>query len=680
MFLEQPWKFLQGPANRKDFFNFFLTFKAEYGNGEPEKRKIFPSHFFSCGILHDGGRRVSMQAILLSIFLLPLAFCIPGPAFSGTRAEQADILVRFKASDSITPQRNLAASLGYREIHHVRRFNVYRWRFHETRGLSFEQTLRILRSDPAVEWAEPNFPRYPQRLPNDPFFSSQWHLLNTGQDGGTPGADIQADSAWDINIGGSQSVVAVLDTGINYNHPDLRPNMWINAGEDWLPGGGAGYNGADDDNNGYIDDYYGISVVPGLPPDPMDTYGHGTHVAGIIGAKGNNGLGVSGVNWNVTLMPLKFIGPQGGDVAGVIECVAYILDQKQKGIPIRIVNASYGGSNYSRFEKEAYEALRDEGILIATSAGNAGSDLDGGAQNYPGSYRLENIINVAATTRYDLLASFSNYGEQSVHLGAPGSDILSTFLDDSYGVFGGTSMAAPQVSGAAALIYSMFDATMLEAKERILRGVDPLASLNGKVSTGGRLNTFGALTVELKGPFIFSLSPITGPPGITVTLTGVRFGAQQNDSRVLFSGVQADIIKWENDKIECRVPEVGSGTDIVVMNSEGVSNSVSFTLIPYRYYLPFAPGQSPWVSYLILTNFSDETVDLKVMASKTEAYVWDTFSERLMPKQSVYRNIGAYGLDDSGNILWVESYKNIQVGLLAAYSDGGLVFVRAQLR
>ena len=622
-----------------------------------------------------------MQAILLRIFLFLLAFCIPGPAFSGTRAEQADILVRFKASDSITPQRNLAASLGYREIHHVRRFNVYRWRFHETRGLSFEQTLRILRSDPAVEWAEPNFPRYPQRLPNDPFFSSQWHLLNTGQDGGTPGADIQADSAWDINIGGSQSVVAVLDTGINYNHPDLRPNMWINAGEDWLPGGGAGNNGVDDDNNGYIDDYHGINVAEGLPGDPMDTYGHGTHVAGIIGARGNNGLGVSGIIWNTALMPLKFIGSLGGgDVAGVIECVAYILDQKQKGIPIRIVNASYGGSSYSSFEKEAYEALRDEGILIAASAGNAGADLDGGTQNFPGSYELENMINVAATTRDDLLASFSNFGQSSVHLGAPGSEILSTYLGESYRVLDGTSMAAPQVSGAVALIYSVFNTTMLKAKERILRGVDPLESLNGKVYTGGRLNIFRALTVELKGPFIFSLSPVTGPPGITVTLTGVRFGAQQNDSRVLFSGVQADIMNWEDDKIECRVPEVGSDTEIVVINSEGTSNSVFFRLAPYRYYLPFAPGQYPWVSYLTLTNFHDEAADLKVMASKSGAYVWDAFSERLMPQQSVYRNIGAYGLDDPGNILWVESHKDIHVGLLVARSDGGLVFVRAQRR
>ena len=644
-----------------------------------QKRKILPSRSSSSRIPFDGGGRLPVKTVFWRIFLVVLLACISGPAFSGNDVHP-DILVRFKASDSIAPQRNLAASFGYREVHHVRRFNVSLWRFYETRGLSFEQTLRILRSDPAVEWAEPNFPRYPQRVPNDTWFPSQWHLLNTGQNGGTPGADIQAESAWDITTGGSQVVVAVMDTGIDYNHPDLSSNMWINPGEDLLPGGVPGYNGVDDDNNGYIDDYYGISVVESLPGDPIDTIGHGTHVAGIIGATGNNNLGVSGINWNTALMSLKFIGSLGGTVAGVIECVAYILDQKQKGTPIRIVNASYGGSSYSTFEKEAYEALRDEGILMATAAGNAGSDLDDGTQNFPGSYNLENIINVAATTRHDLLASFSNYGQHSVHLGAPGSEILSTYLDDSYTVLAGTSMAAPQVSGALALIYSVFDATMLEAKERILRGVDPLVSLNGKVSTGGRLNVFGPLTVELKGPFIFSLSPATGRPGITVTLTGVRFGALQNASRVLFSGVQAEIINWADDKIDCRVPEVGSDTEIVVMNSEGVSNSVFFSLAPYQYYLPFAPGQYPWVSYLTLTNFNDETVDLKVMASKSGAFVRGTFSERLMPKQSIYRNIRAYGLDDSGNILWVESSKNIQVGFLVASFDGGLEFIRAQRR
>jgi subtilisin family serine protease len=301
-------------------------------------------------------------------------------------------------------------------------------------------------------------------------------------------------------------------------------------------------------------------------------------------------------------------------------------------------------------------------------------------KNYPSSYNLENIITVAATTRYDGLASFSNYGRHTVHLGAPGSEILSTHLDDSYVVFSGTSMAAAQVSGALALLYTASDATMLEAKERILRGVDPLDSLSGKVFSGGRLNLFNALTVALEGPFIFSLSPVSGPPGITVTLTGVRFGPWQSDSQVLFSGVQADIVNWENDKIECRVPELGSDSEIVVVNSDGASNSVLFTLKPYQYYLPFAPGQYPWVSYLTLTNYHEETVDFKVIASKSGAYFPDTFSERLMPKQSIYRDIRAYGLDDSGNLLWIESYKNIQVGLLVAYSEGGLVFIRAERR
>jgi subtilisin family serine protease len=621
-----------------------------------------------------------MKRLSVSVLILFLSLCIPIFAFSGSGSDPADILVRFKEQVPFNLQRGLAASLGYREIHHVKRFNVSKWRFHDSRGLSVENTLRMLRSDPAVEWAEPNYPRYPERVPNDPLFSSQWHLLNTGQSGGTPGADIQADTAWDITTGGSQVVVAVLDTGINYNHPDLKANMWMNPGEDRLPDGRPGYNGVDDDNNGYVDDYYGINVVQGVPGDPMDLNGHGTHVAGIIGAVGNNSVGVSGINWDISLMALRFIGDLGGDVAGILECVAYILNQKDKGVPIKVVNASYGGPSYSRFEKEAYEALGDQGILIVASAGNARADLDGVSKNFPSSYNLENIITVAATTRYDGLASFSNYGRHTVHLGAPGSEILSTHLDDSYVVLSGTSMAAPQVSGALALLYSAFDATMLEAKERILRGVDPLNTLSGKVFSGGRLNLFNALTVELKGPFVFSLSPESGLPGITVTLTGVRFGPWQSDSQVLFSGVQADIVNWENDKIECRVPELGSDSEIVVVNSEGSSNSVFFTLKPYQYYLPFAPARSPWASYLVLTNFHDEPVDLKVMASKSGAYFWDIFTESLMPKQSLYRKITAYGLADFENILWLETYKSIHVGILVAYSDGGLQFIRAERR
>lgn len=602
-----------------------------------------------------------------------------------------DILVRYKTPPGILPDKQIAQSMGYRQVHSFKRFDIVRLRQEETGSLSLEKALKELRDDPSIEWAEPNYPRYAHKLPNDPLFENQWHLLNTGQSGGAVGADIGAVGSWDITTG-SQVTVALLDTGIDYTHQDLKENIWRNPGEDWLSNGSPGFNGIDDDGNGYVDDYYGINVVDESPQppflrrvrDPIDTDGHGTHVAGIIGAVGNNAVGISGINWNVELMSLKFLGPQGGDIAGVIECVNYILDQKAKGIPIYIVNASYGGSSYSEFEKEAYEALRDSGILLVVSAGNSSSDLDKGESNFPSNYNLENMINVAATTRSDSLATFSNFGRVSVHLGAPGSQILSTFPNNTYEIFGGTSMSAPQVSGALALIYSSHVVTMLEAKERIFRGVDQLESLSGKVFTNGRLNVQKALTAELKGPFIFSVSPLSGSPGTIVTLTGVRFGSRTSDSRVLFSGIEAPIIGWSDHKIDFRVPEDGLDNEIQVVAAEGASNTLLFSSQEfYRYYLPFAPAQNPWTSFLVLTNFSDRTINVKVYASKAGAFVQNIFLESLLPQQVVYRKLNEYGLEDLNNLLWVESENHITVGAVVSFSNGGLMdfsYIRALSR
>ncbi|MCD6353891.1 MAG: S8 family serine peptidase, partial [Proteobacteria bacterium] len=314
--------------------------------------------------------------------------------------QETEILVRFKAATSHDQRQTFSADLGFKQIRSYDRFRIHRWQISKE-NISMEEALAELRKNPRVEFAEPNYRRYLHRTPNDPMFDSQWHLENTGQSGGTSGADIEAATAWNRTTGSSRVVVAVLDSGIEYTHPDLEGNMWKNSREDWLSADTPGYNGVDDDHNGYIDDYYGINAADNTG-DPMDIDdgedgGHGTHVAGIIGAVGNNAVGVTGINWNAGLMALKFfgLGPQSGTVAGIVECVDYILDQKAKGVPIYIVNASFGGSDYSQFEKEAYEALRDQGILLAVSAGNSGADLDSERENFPGSYYLENIINVA---------------------------------------------------------------------------------------------------------------------------------------------------------------------------------------------------------------------------------------------------------------------------------------------
>ena len=378
---------------------------------------------------------------------------------SAVRSENTDILVRFKEGAQTTRKME-ASSFAVRARRYYSRSKVYKVSPLDSDGASMADTLETLREDPSVEWAEPDYPRTAVEFPDDPLIGEQWHLSNQGQTGGTSGADISAVEAWNISTGSSQVVVAVLDTGVDYEHPDLKENMWRNSGEDWLDGWTPGFNEIDDDGNGYIDDYYGINVLEDsvVPPiriwstQPIDTDGHGTHVAGIIGARGNNALGVSGVNWEVGLMALKFIGPQGGSVSGAIECIEYILELKQKGVPIYAVNASFGGGDFSQFEKEAFASLGEAGILVAAAAGNSAGDLDSGATNYPASYNLDNIVSVAATTNNDRLAVFSNYGRVGVHLGAPGSEILSTDIDDGYRLLGGTSMAAPMVSGAIALL------------------------------------------------------------------------------------------------------------------------------------------------------------------------------------------------------------------------------------
>ena len=605
------------------------------------------------------------------------------------RSEPTDILVRFR-DGSQTTRKLEASSFPVRARRYYFHTKVYKVSLLDSDGAYMADILENLRGDPSVEWAEPDYPRTALELPDDPFFDEQWHLSNQGQTGGAAGADISAAEAWNISTGSSQVVVAVLDTGVDYEHPDLKENMWRNSGEDWLDGWTPGFNEIDDDGNGYIDDYYGINVLEDsvVPPiriwatQPIDTDGHGTHVAGIIGARGNNALGVSGVNWEVGLMALKFIGPQGGSVSGAIECIEYILDLKQKGVPIYAVNASFGGGDFSRFEKEAFASLGDAGILVSAAAGNSASDLDSGTTNYPASYNLDNIISVAATTNNDRLAVFSNYGRVGVHLAAPGSEIFSTDVDEGYRLLGGTSMAAPMVSGAIALLNSVHDESADDIKERLLRGVDKLESLYGRVLTNGRLNVYNSLTVKLEGPFIFSVSPISAAPGSVVTIYGMRFGMRDDESRVLFDGAEASIVDWADGQIRCRVPEGSMDSEIKVYSGGLVSNEVLFSIYSsYKYYLPFAPSASPWVSYLVLTNFHDFRVDVQVNASKAGAFVPDTFTEWLNPNQILYRNIEEYGLEDMLNILWVESETDIQAGIVVSYSQDGLSdfsFIRAQ--
>ncbi|MEO7658486.1 MAG: S8 family serine peptidase [Pyrinomonadaceae bacterium] len=315
-------------------------------------------------------------------------------------------------------------------------------------------------------------------LPNDPMFGDQWALNNLGQDGGTKRADLDALRAWATTKGSEEVVVAVLDSGVDFTHVDLRENMWFR------PENIPAYV---DDELGPFNDLNGYNGTDNIT-DPMDDNGHGTHCAGIIGAEGNNGEGISGINWKVKIMPLKFLGRGGfGSTNDAIEAINYAIDRKKKGVNLRVISASWGSTSKSKALEDTIRAAGDAGILFVAAAGNNGTNNDS-RPHYPSNYDLPNVVSVAALDRNDKLTGFSNFGVKTVHIAAPGKDILSTWLNDAYREASGTSMATPYVSGVAALIVAdKPDISMAQLRERLLNSVDKLDSLTGKVASGGRV-------------------------------------------------------------------------------------------------------------------------------------------------------------------------------------------------
>jgi subtilisin family serine protease len=514
---------------------------------------------------------------------------------------EGELLIKYKQTASPGMRATVAQRHSLDVVRRFGRLGIHHVRI--PKGLDVAAYIERLKSEEGVEYVEPNYRRKPMgTFPNDPVWVRQWGSLKIG-----------LPDAWDYMQSSRGVVVAVADTGVDYNHPDLSANIWRNSGE-------IGANNTDDDDNGFTDDVKGWNFYSNSN-DPMDTYSHGTHVAGIIGAVGNNGLGVTGVNWRTKIMPVKFMDADGGDVAGEVQAIEYAVDNGAK-----IINASFGDMTYSQTEYDAIQSAGTKGVLFVAAAGNDSNNNDGGTKNYPSSYNLPNIIAVAASNAdfVEGLASFSNYGATSVHLAAPGVTILSTipesqasssgallsvpsapevvyypagmeyagqipsegiakiFYDCGYGYseefppgvagnialikrgtltfaakvanaqtagavaaiiynnvsgsfsgtlgsagqwiptvsismeegesllalgnpvvvlagypYGskdGTSMATPFVSGVAAMLWAERpDATVSQIKQAILESVDSVASLNGRVITGGRLNAYKAL-------------------------------------------------------------------------------------------------------------------------------------------------------------------------------------------
>ena len=389
-------------------------------------------------------------------------------------------------------------------------------------GESPLETIAQLEASGLVEYAEPDYLVHALAAPNDFRYqdNSLWGLNNLGILDGSPAgvvdADIDAPEAWDIRTDASGVIVAVIDTGIRATHEDLAANLWTNSGE--IPG-----NGLDDDFDGYVDDVHGINALLDNS-NPVDDWGHGSHVAGIIGAYGNNGIGVVGVAWRARLMVLKLLDSAGnGSVSDAIECIDYARVHGAK-----VINASWGGAGYqSQALQDAIAAAGAADILFVAAAGNSNRDNDLDPL-YPASFTLDNIIAVAATDRDDHRAFYSHWGAQSVDLGAPGSAIFSCWngSDSDYRYNDGTSMAAAMVSGACAILRAQFPAeSHTQIIQRLLANIDPLPDLAGKTVSGGRLNLAKALAA--------------GAPATPFdTWRSVHFGSSVGDPAV--GGASAD--------------------------------------------------------------------------------------------------------------------------------------------
>lgn len=463
----------------------------------------------SCGDWSDGGSSITKNDYpsdgIVSTTSITMTSILQ--AMEKGRYVAGELLVKFKKDH--VPPKALHRAMGSIVL---RRFRMLPEMEHVRlpERVSVREGILRYMSDPSVEYAEPNYIRRISKVPDDPFFDQQWSLLNSGQFNGTPGSDIKATDTWDINTGSSDAMIAILDTGMDYNHPDLLPNRWINNGE--IPD-----NGVDDDGNGKIDDRFGwdfttcskfnpntgICSIPKLQDkDPMDDNGHGTHVSGIIGASGNNGIGISGVMWNARLMPLKILNADGeGTIADEIAALDYAVMMKTRGANIKVINASFGGGAYSVSEYNAIKKVNDSGIIFVTAAGNGGDDGIGDnndvTPSYPGNYDLPNIISVAATDQRDNIAPFSNYGLNKVHVAAPGVHILS-IVPSGLNFYSGTSMATPHVSGLVGLLYSQYPHFLpSQVKSTIMKYVDELPSLQGKTKSGGRINAYKAVSALL---------------------------------------------------------------------------------------------------------------------------------------------------------------------------------------
>lgn len=447
----------------------------------------------------------SSKNTALLVAAVSLLFTASAQAVEGVAPVPASVpgrlLVKFKSETDADAAHSQAGKLGVHATRHLRAGGkpetaiAKRWRvMHFADDANLATMIGRLSRLPGVEWVETDQVVSATDIPNDSRFSELWAMHNSGQTGGTADADCDAPEAWDILKGGAV-LVAVVDSGVDYQHPDLAANIWTNPGE--IAG-----NGVDDDRNGYVDDTRGWNFVADNN-NPADDNSHGSHVSGTLAAVGDNGQGVVGVNRLARILPLKFLDAQGyGYTSDAVEAIYYAIDQGAK-----VMNHSWGGSSYSQSLADAFTAALNADIVMAVAAGNASQNLDT-IPSYPAALPHANIITVAATTHNDALAYFSNYGALSVDLGAPGEAILSSIPGNGYASYSGTSMAAPHVAGAASLLLAAnANLSSSQVKDLLLGAANPVAALAGKSVSGGRLNLQAALAAAATQPAV-NLPPV----------------------------------------------------------------------------------------------------------------------------------------------------------------------------
>lgn len=522
---------------------------------------------------------------------------------------------------------------------------------------SVEEAVEFYRQQPEVEYAEPNYlARKAETIPDDPDYlaSKQWALTNIEDERTCIEAEqacIEAELAWDLTQGSRDIVVAVVDTGIVYSHGDLAANMWLNPGEI--------KNEEDSDGNGIIDDLHGVSIKDGvISGDPLDddtADWHGTHVAGIIGAVGNNGVGISGVNWQVSLMGVKVLHcpivdntpdceNAGGTVSDIIEGIDYAITNNA-----HVLNLSFIITGYSNALADALQRADEAGVLVVSAAGNSVNNNDTTAFS-PAAIRTPNNIAVAAINKSNELAAYSNYGLLSVDLAAPGGEnsnfptaIYSTVgPGDNYRYIAGTSMAAPHVAGVAALIRA-HQPTLShhQVKARILNSARSLPSLVGKTISGGTLDAYAALLANEETPAIFRIQPPAAYAGDELVITGSNFGLASGS---VSAGEHAFPVplEWTDKEIRVSLPgDLPLGQWHVRVNGQGSGFALQRLNRPPEVSLSVSPssGQSP-LSATLTATASDQD-------GEVVQYEWDlgdgSFSQNTAGESSLQHTFSGSG-------------------------------------